>query len=112
LVSCQRTCLEMWCLLLPGKTLHRHDLMNLTQVSCQSQHSPESATDKRAAESQVLTLRCDLTKVPENGMVEYTNQQYGRFIKFWVQIEISVSERVLVKVTSAGKTLVSQEVPL
>ncbi|KAK1754394.1 hypothetical protein QBC47DRAFT_383808 [Echria macrotheca] len=62
--------------------------------------------------SQVLSLRCDLTKVPADGIAEYNHPKLGKYMKFWVRIEIRVFERVQVKVTSAGKTLCQQEIPL
>ncbi|KAK3315478.1 hypothetical protein B0H66DRAFT_577277 [Apodospora peruviana] len=64
------------------------------------------------AYDQVVTLRCDLTKVPDGQWGEYTNKQVGKFLKFWVKVEIHVFEKVEVKITSGGKVLAAKEVPL
>lgn len=61
---------------------------------------------------QVITLRCDLTKVPETQMAEFTNKQVGKYLKFWVKVEIHVYDKVEVKITSGGKVLAARELTL
>ncbi|KAK3343607.1 hypothetical protein B0T25DRAFT_464293 [Lasiosphaeria hispida] len=61
---------------------------------------------------QVITLTCDLTKVPLSQVGEFTNKPAGKYLKFWVKIEIHVFDRVQVKVVSGDRVLASQEVPL
>lgn len=60
----------------------------------------------------MVTLKCNLTKVPESHRSEFTNKEVGKFYKFWVKVEIHVTEKCEVKITSDGKVLASAEVPL
>ncbi|EAA33990.2 hypothetical protein GE21DRAFT_3741 [Neurospora crassa] len=60
----------------------------------------------------VVTLKCNLTKIPDTNRSEFTNKDAGKFYKFWVKVEIHVTEKCEVKITSGGKVLASAEVPL
>lgn len=68
--------------------------------------------DLSKALSEVLTLQCDLTNVPERQVQEITSRQGAKYFKFFVRIEIHVSETVQVKITSDGKILAAREVSL
>lgn len=69
-------------------------------------------TDSEIGRDTVVTLKCNLTKVPETHRSEFTNKEVGKFYKFWVKVEIHVTEKCEVKITSGGKVLASAEVPL
>lgn len=60
----------------------------------------------------MVELRCDLTKVPEGQWGEFKNAQVGKYLKFWVKVEIHVFEKVEVKITSGGKVLASEVLAL
>ncbi|KAM7212824.1 hypothetical protein V8F06_011812 [Rhypophila decipiens] len=66
------------------------------------------------ATDEVVSLRCDLTKVPDGQWGEFVspNKQVGKYLKFWVKVEIHVFEKVEVMITSGGKVLASQELTL
>ncbi|KAK4186242.1 putative heat shock protein family 70 protein [Podospora australis] len=70
------------------------------------------ATDK--THEQMVSLRCDLTKVPQTSVEEIGtgNKQAGKWLKFNVQVEIQVLDKVLVRVKSANTVLLSQEIRL
>ncbi|KAK3370874.1 hypothetical protein B0T24DRAFT_650103 [Lasiosphaeria ovina] len=81
-------------------------------VASSRDEAPTRFASISTAEDQVVTLRCDLTKVPPNKTGEFTNKQVGKYLKFWVKVEIHVSDKVEVKITSGDKTLASKELPL
>ncbi|KAK3939278.1 hypothetical protein QBC46DRAFT_388319 [Diplogelasinospora grovesii] len=81
-------------------------------ASAQDEAPGRFAAINRALGDEVMTLRCDLTKVPRSQMGEFTNQTVGKFLKFWVKVEIHVLDKVTVKITSGGQTLTSQDVSL
>ncbi|KAK3386605.1 hypothetical protein B0H63DRAFT_520692 [Podospora didyma] len=75
--------------------------------------APMRFASVNTSQDQVVTLRCDLTKVPPAQMGEFTNKQVGKYLKFWVKVEIHVTAvKVEVKITSGDKTLASKEIPL
>ncbi|KAK0634343.1 hypothetical protein B0T17DRAFT_611370 [Bombardia bombarda] len=81
-------------------------------IASAQQDAPIRFASIDKSQDQVVTLRCDLTKVPEGQMGEFSNKQVGKYLKFWVKVEIHVFDRVEVKITSGGKVLASKEVPL
>ncbi|KAB5585602.1 hypothetical protein GE09DRAFT_1166380 [Coniochaeta sp. 2T2.1] len=61
---------------------------------------------------KVVSLRCDLTEVPDHMTATYQNKQSGKYMKFWVTVTVSVSDKVRIKITSGGKELASTNLPL
>lgn len=61
---------------------------------------------------QVVSLRCDLTEVPESMTATYSNKQSGKYMKFWVTVTVSISDKVRIKISSGGKELASTDMPL
>ncbi|KAK3683332.1 hypothetical protein B0T22DRAFT_245329 [Podospora appendiculata] len=81
-------------------------------VASAQDEAPIRFAARSKTQDQVITLRCDLTKVPEGNMAEFANEKVGRYLKFWVKVEIHVFDKVEVKITSGGKVLASAEAPL
>ncbi|KAK3396747.1 hypothetical protein B0T20DRAFT_355975 [Sordaria brevicollis] len=61
---------------------------------------------------QTVTLKCNLTKIPDKNRTKFVNKDFGEYYKFMVKVEIHVTEKCEVKITSDGKVLASAEVPL
>jgi hypothetical protein len=59
-----------------------------------------------------VSLRCDLAEVPESMAATYQNKQSGKYMKFWVTVTVSVSDKVRIKISSGGKELASTDLPL
>ncbi|KAH7625276.1 hypothetical protein B0T09DRAFT_352661 [Sordaria sp. MPI-SDFR-AT-0083] len=81
-------------------------------VASSAEEPPTRFAAVNKAQDTVVTLKCNLTKVPESHRSEFTNKEVGKFYKFWVKVEIHVTEKCEVKITSDGKVLASAEVPL
>lgn len=60
----------------------------------------------------MVSLRCDLTEVPEGMVKEFHNKQSGKYMKFWVTVTVSISDKVRIKISSGGKELASADLSL
>ncbi|KAK1834505.1 hypothetical protein QBC39DRAFT_397070 [Podospora conica] len=74
--------------------------------------APTRIDKSNQSRSQVLSLSCDLTRVPKSHIGEFSTKKGGKYLKFSVTIEIHVLDKVSVKVMSGGQELCSKRVPL
>ena len=71
-----------------------------------------SMLTKSIVHEEQISLKCDLTKVPKSNIQEIGDKKTGKSLKFHVKVEIRVLQKVVVKITSGGNTLVTQEIDL
>jgi len=70
------------------------------------------STDEYKDTSQVATLRCDLTKVPQSAIAEYRHPTVGQYLKFWTRVQIIVLDKVQINILAEDTVLCSLEMPL
>lgn len=70
------------------------------------------ANQKKIVQEEQVSLKCDLTRVPRSNIEEIGDKKTGKSLKFHVKVEIRILQKVVVKITSGGNTLVTQEIDL
>lgn len=81
-------------------------------VASKKDEVPSRFAEIEPGVDQVVSLRCDLTEIPESQIQTSSNRQTGKFMKFMATVVVSVSDKVRIKIMSGGKELASADLPL